>query len=85
VTNLDADLLMLPKPFVTDPGTNNSDAAPADSEATSFGDLRLVDIVSENAVSVRLGNCIASAAETGTLPFATIGEYLDAADEASAC
>jgi hypothetical protein len=83
VTILDADLSILPNPFVTGSGASVSDAGPADSETTSFRDRRLIDIVSENDVSVRLANSIATAAETGTLPFATIGEYVDAAEEAS--
>lgn len=83
MTNLDADLSILPNPFVTGSAASVSDATPVDSKATSFRDRRLIDIVSENDVSVRLANSIASAAETGTLPFATIGEYVDAAGEAS--
>lgn len=83
MTNVDGDLSMLPNPFATGPGGINSGAAPAGLETAWFRARRLIDIVSENAVSVRLANSIAMAAESGTLPFATIGEYLDAAEGAS--
>ncbi|MFC3320740.1 sigma factor-like helix-turn-helix DNA-binding protein [Mesorhizobium cantuariense] len=39
---------------------------------------RLVDLVQENDVSVRLGNALTVADKAGNLPYATIGDYLDA-------
>lgn len=39
---------------------------------------RLVELVAENDVSVRLGNALTVADSSGSLPYATIGDYLDA-------
>lgn len=85
MTTLIADLSMLPNPFVNDPDADPAEVGTANIvRAVSFRDRRLVDIVNENAVSVRLANSIAAAAQTSGLPFDTIGDYLDAADDASA-
>src|SRR4051812_1137601 len=76
---------MLPNPFVTDPDADRAEVGTAKIFRTvSFRDRRLVDIVNENAVSVRLANSIAAAAQTSGLPFDTVGDYLDAADDAAA-
>jgi hypothetical protein len=80
VTNPYDDPTVLPNPFVTDAGQDNSTAAPARvCDDMSFRNRKLSDLVSENDASVRLTNCIVH----GVLPFTTIGEYLDAGDEAS--
>ena len=85
MTTLSTDLSMLPNPFVTDPDADRAEVETAKIfRAVSFRNRRLVDIVSENAVSVRLANSIVAAARTSGLPFDTIGDYLDAADDASA-
>jgi hypothetical protein len=53
-------------------------------EAFAWRSRRIADLVSDNEVSVRLRNCIALAIAAGTLPFETVGEYLDAGSSAQA-
>ncbi len=64
--------------------SGSSIAMGGETEARKLRDCRIADIVAENDVSVRLANSIAQAEALNKLPLATIGEYLDAGNQASA-
>lgn len=46
-------------------------------------DLSILELVETSNTSVRLNNCIVAASSTGTLPFETVGQYIDAGDSAA--
>lgn len=86
MTSSDDALIAMPNPFLLH-GQRPAEAEPphaALAEGPSVRERRIADLVAENAVSVRLSNSISAAAEASCLPFLTVGEYLDAAEEASA-
>ncbi len=46
-------------------------------------DISILELVETSNTSVRLNNCIVAASNTGTLPFETVGQYIDAGDNAA--
>ena len=52
------------------------------SNHTSFRNLEIVELIKINHVSVRLKNAIMAATSAGQLSLGTIGEYIDAGNEA---
>jgi hypothetical protein len=84
VTTRNGGLSTLPNPFLLEPLPTGQPQAGAVTGALSVRERRIADLVAENAASVRLSNSISAAAGAGSLPYDTVGEYLDAAEQASA-